>query len=176
MTKKTQINPPLDTPLVQRSALVQKIHPKTDCRLISLLIPGLGFRRVALRHFWGGGRKDWQQAGQRRGKTTATVSKAKGGNRAGFCSPRVLVAIAEATELDCKLWRVSLLCIADFFSNSYFYIFQAPSCFVCITSQQCLYQYNLSCNHPCTPALHPTAVQLLAQMWLNNSTDGIVTH
>ena len=40
MEKKTQINPPLDTPLVQSRALVQKIHPKTDCRLISLLIPG----------------------------------------------------------------------------------------------------------------------------------------
>ena len=42
MEKKSPINPPLDTPLVQSSALVQKIHPKTDCRLISLLIPGPG--------------------------------------------------------------------------------------------------------------------------------------
>ena len=70
MTKKTQINPPLDTPLVQSRALVQKIHPKTDCRLISLLIPGPG------------------SGGLRRptfvGKTAArgaTVSKAEEGGR-----------------------------------------------------------------------------------------------
>ena len=114
MTKKTQINPPLDTPLVQSRVLVQKIHPKTDCRLISLLIPGLGFRRVALRHFWGVVGKTGSRQVRGGGKTSATVSKAKGGNRAGFCSPRVLVAVAKATELDCKLWRISVLSFARF--------------------------------------------------------------
>ena len=96
---KEQKNPLLDAaPLLQSTARA-KIHPKTDCRLISLLIPGHRFRRAG-GHFW----KERLVAGRgedHRGQLAWQGQR--GGNRAGFCSHWVLVAIAEVAGLDCKL-------------------------------------------------------------------------
>ena len=112
---KEQKNPLLDAaPLLQSTARA-KIHPKTDCRLISLLIPGHRFRRAG-GHFW----KERLVAGRgedHRGQLAWQGQR--GGNRAGFCSHWVLVAIAKVAGLDCKLsLRRSelqcMLCIAGF--------------------------------------------------------------